>query len=59
MENIIWDDRLRNEEVLCGVKEEGNILHVAYRRKCDWFGHVVPKNCFLQHDIEGKKEGYK
>jgi len=55
MENIIWADRLRNEQVLCGVKEERNILHVVNSRKCDWFGHVLPKNFFLQHVIEGKK----
>jgi DNA phosphorothioation-dependent restriction protein DptG len=27
MEKISWTDRVRNEEVLQGVKEERNILH--------------------------------
>ena len=27
MEKISWTDRVRNEEVLLGVKEQRNILH--------------------------------
>jgi hypothetical protein len=32
-EEINWTDRVRNEEVLYRVKEEGNILHAIKRRK--------------------------
>jgi hypothetical protein len=30
---ISWTDRVRNEEVLHRVKEEGDILHAITRRK--------------------------
>jgi hypothetical protein len=58
MEKISWTDRVRNEDVLHRVKEEGNILHTLKRRKANWIGHIVRRNCLLkQHVIEGKLEG--
>jgi hypothetical protein len=35
-EKITCTDRVRNEEVLLGVKEERNILHTIKRRKANW-----------------------
>jgi hypothetical protein len=35
MEEISWTDRVRNEEVLRGVKEGRNIVHTVKRRKAD------------------------
>jgi len=43
--------------VLQTVKEERNILHNIKRRKADWIGHIVRRNCLLQHLTEGKVEG--
>jgi hypothetical protein len=57
MEKISWTDRVRNEEVLHRVMEEGNILHTIKRRKANWLGHILRKNCLLKHIIEGKLEG--
>jgi hypothetical protein len=57
MEKISWTDRVRNEEVLHGVKEERNILHTIKRRKYHWIGHILRRNCFLKHIIEGKIGG--
>jgi hypothetical protein len=48
---------VRNEEVLHGVKEERKILHTIKRRKANWIGQILRKNCFLKHVIEGKMEG--
>jgi hypothetical protein len=48
---------VRNEEVLHRVKEEGNILHTIKRRRADWIGHILRRNCLLKHVIEGKLEG--
>jgi hypothetical protein len=56
MEKIIWTDRVRNK-VLHGVKEERNILHTIKRRKANWTGHILRRNCLLKHVIEGKLEG--
>jgi hypothetical protein len=48
---------VRNEEVLHRVKEERNILHTIKRRKANWIGHILRRNCLLKHVIEGKVEG--
>jgi hypothetical protein len=39
------------------VKEEMNILHIIRRRKANWIGHILRKNCLLKHIIEGKISG--
>jgi hypothetical protein len=46
-----------NEEVLHRVKEERNIIHTIKRRKANWIGHNLRRNCLLKHVIEGKLEG--
>jgi hypothetical protein len=55
MEKISWTDHVRNEEV---VKEQKNILQEISKRKANWIGHILRRNCLLQRVIEGKiKEG--
>ena len=54
MEKIGWTDRVRNEEVLHRVKEERNILHTIDRRKANWIGHILHRNCLVKHAIEGE-----
>jgi hypothetical protein len=56
MEKVSWTDRVRNE-VLHRVKEERNIVHTIKRRKANWIGHSLCRNCLLKHVIEGKLEG--
>jgi hypothetical protein len=57
MEKISWTDRVRNEEVLHRLKEERNILHTIKRRKANWIGHILRRNCLPKHVIEGKLDG--
>jgi hypothetical protein len=57
MEKIVWTDRVRNEEVLLTVKEQRNILHEVSKRKANWIGHILCRNCLLQQVIEGKITG--
>jgi len=57
MEKISWTDHVRNEEVLLRVKEQRNILHKISKRKADWIGHILHRNCLLQQVIEGKIKG--
>jgi hypothetical protein len=33
------------------------ILHTIKRRKANWIGHILRRNCLLKHVIEGKLEG--
>ena len=34
-----------------------NILHTINRRKGNWIGHNLRRNCLLRHVVEGKVEG--
>jgi hypothetical protein len=47
---------VKNKEVLQRVKEDRNILHEITRRKGNWTGHSLSRNCLLKHIIEGKIE---
>jgi hypothetical protein len=57
MENISWTDRVRDEEVLLRVKEYRNIVHGISKRKANWIGHILCRNCLLRQGIEGKIKG--
>jgi len=51
------DEHLRNEEVLLEVNEQRNILHEIRKRKANWIGHILRRNCLLKQVIEGKING--
>ena len=51
MENISWNDRVRNGEVLQRIKEERKILHRVTRRKANCVGHILCRNCLIKHVI--------
>ena len=57
MEKISWIDHVRNEEVLLRVNEQRNILREIRKRKADWIGHILRRNCLLKQVIEGKVKG--
>jgi hypothetical protein len=57
IEKISWTARVNNDAVLHRVKEERNILHTIRRRKANWVGHRLRRNCLLKHIIEGKIRG--
>jgi hypothetical protein len=57
MEKISWTNHVRNEEVLHRDKEKRNILHTIKRRKANWVGHFLRRNCLLKRVIKGKLEG--
>ena len=57
MEKISWTDHVRNEEVLLQVNEQRNILHAIRKRKANWIGHILRRNCLLKQVIEGKIKG--
>ena len=48
---------MRNEDVLLRVKEQRNILHDIRKRKANWIGHILRRNCLLQRVTEGKIQG--
>jgi len=57
MEKISWMDKVRNEEVLLRVKDQRNNLHEISKRKANWIGHILRRNCLLQRVIERKIKG--
>jgi replicative superfamily II helicase len=57
MEKISWTDRVRNEQILQRAKEERKILQTIKRRKANWIGHSLRRNCLLKHVTEEKIEG--
>ena len=48
---------MRNEEVLLRANEQRNILNEIRKRKANWIGHILRRNCLLQQVIEGKIKG--
>jgi hypothetical protein len=57
MEKISWTEHVRNKVVLLRVKEQRNILHEIGKRKANWIGHILRRNCLLQQVIGGKIKG--
>ena len=57
MGKISWTDHVRNEEVLLRLNEQRNILHEMRKRKANWIGHILRRNCLLKQVIEGKIKG--
>ena len=57
MEKISWTDHVRNEEVLLRIDEQKNILHEIRKRKANWIGYTLRRNCLLKQVIEGKIKG--
>jgi hypothetical protein len=43
--------------VLLTVNEQKNILHETRKRKTNWIGHILCRNCFPKQVIEGKTKG--
>ena len=56
MERISWTDHVRNE-VLLRVNEQRKTLHEIRKRKANWIGHILRRNCLLKQVIEGKIKG--
>jgi hypothetical protein len=54
MEKISWTDYVRKEEVLRRVNQQRSIVHEISKRKANWIGHILRRNCLLQRVIEGK-----
>jgi len=57
MEKISWTDHVRNEEMILRVNEQRNILHEIRKRKANWIGHILRRNCILKQVVEGKIKG--
>ena len=43
--------------MLLRVNEQRNILRQIRKRKANWIGHILHRNCLLKQVIEGKIKG--
>jgi hypothetical protein len=57
MEKISWTDYVRNYAVLLAVNEQRNILHETSKRKANWIGDILRRNCLLRQVIKRKTKG--
>jgi hypothetical protein len=48
---------VRNEELLIRVSEQRNILYEIRKRKANWMGHILRRNCLLKQVIDEKIQG--
>ena len=55
MEKINWIHLVRNEEMSRTVQEDGNVVQTIKRRKANWIGHTLRRNCLL-NQIQGRIE---
>ena len=55
---ISGNDRVKNRKLLDlhSGRLQINILNTIKLRKRNWIGHVLRRNCFLKHHIQGKVE---
>jgi hypothetical protein len=57
VKKMSWTDQVGNKKVLLRVNEQRNILHEISKRKANWIGNVLGRNCLLQLVIEGNIKG--
>jgi hypothetical protein len=43
--------------VLLRVNAQRNIVHEIRKRKANWIGHILRRNCLIKQVIEGKIKG--
>jgi hypothetical protein len=54
MEKISWTDHVRNMEGLLSSRVQRNILHEISKRKANWIGRILHRNCLLRQVLKGK-----
>ena len=59
VERVKWTDRIKNAVVLERVGEGRIMLELQRKRKRNWLGHWVRRNCLLKDALEGMVNGKK
>jgi hypothetical protein len=54
MDNIKWPEKVTNQEVFECIREKRILLNDIVRRKANWIGHILRRNCLLHDAIEGE-----
>ena len=53
MEKTKWSKKVANEQVIEYIGEKRTLLNNILRRKGNWIGHILKRNCLLHDAIEG------
>ena len=53
MEKIKWSEKVTNEQGLDRIGEK-TLINDILRRKGNWIGHILRRNCLLHNAIEGQ-----
>ena len=59
MEHVKWTDKIKYAVVLERVGEERIMLGLIKKRKRNWLGHWLRRNCPLKAALEGMVKGRK
>ena len=51
---IKCSEKVTNEEILKRIEEKRTLLNNILRRKPNWVGHILRRNCLLHDAIEGQ-----
>ena len=51
---IKWSEKVTNKQVLERIREEWTFLNNILRRKANWIGHILRRNCLLHDANEGQ-----
>ena len=54
IKKIKWSEKVTNEQVLDRIGEKTTLLNNILRRKFNWIGHILRRNCLLHDAIEGQ-----
>ena len=54
IEKIKWSEKVTNEQVLDRIGEKRTLINNILRRKANWIGHILRRNCLLHDVIEGQ-----
>ena len=56
MEKISWPDLVKNYKDLNRVNVDSDILHALNRKKANWIGHILRRNCLLETFLKGRRK---
>ena len=59
MERVKWTDKIKNAVMPERVGEGRIILELIKKRKRNWLGHWLRRNCLLKDVLEGMINGKK
>ena len=54
MKKLKWQEKVTNDQVLDRIGDKRTPINNILRRKANWIGHFLRRNCILHDGIEGQ-----